>query len=176
VTLALVPSATPVFPGDPVAVDVAISGLGSGAPPTLAGFDLDITFDPSVLAFASVDFGGNLGIVGLETLPPAVNVLAGPTRVDLALSSLLPDPVLDASQPDAFVLATLHFTALGAGLSPLAITQAVLANTPGGSIAVTLAGTSVEVLVPEPGPLALLALLALGLASLARRRRGGRKR
>jgi hypothetical protein len=52
----------------------------------------------------------------------------------------------------------------------------VLANTPGGSIAVTLAGTSVEVLVPEPGPLALLALLALGLASLARRRRGGRKR
>ena len=56
---------------------------------------------------------------------------------------------LDANQPASFVLATLHFTALGIGLSPLAITQAVLANTPGGAIPTTLSGTSIEVVVPE---------------------------
>ena len=167
VSLSLVASQATVGIGGAVAVDVVIADLGLGVAPTLAGFDLDITFDPAVLAFDSVAFGGDLGVLGLETLLPSVNLLAGPTRVDLALASLLPDAVLDANQPASFVLATLHFTALGLGLSPLAIAQAVLANTPGGAIPTTLAGTSIEVVVPEP---ASLALVALGLAALARRK------
>jgi len=40
-------------------VDVAlvISGLASGAPPSLSTFDVDISFNPDILAFASATFG-----------------------------------------------------------------------------------------------------------------------
>lgn len=170
-SLSLVPSQATIGIGGGIAVDVVIADLGLGAAPTVAGFDLDITFDPGVLSFVSVDFGGDLGVIGLETLLPSVNLLAGPTRVDLALSSLLSDATLDANQPASFVLATLHFTGLGLGTSALAITQALLANTPGGAITTTLSGTSIEVVVPEPGSLALVALGLAGFARAGTRRR-----
>src|SRR5262245_32346006 len=87
--------------GNTIAVDVTIAGLG-GAPPTLSAFDLDITFDPGVLAFVSVLFGDDLGEAGVDTIFD-VNLLAGPVRVDLANASLLSNAELAASQPDSFV-------------------------------------------------------------------------
>lgn len=170
VSLTLVPSQATVGIGGPVAVDVVIADLGLGAAPTLSAFDLDITFAPGVLSFVTVSFGFDLGIPGLEALTSA-GALAGPVRVDLAAASLLSNATLDADQPASFVLATLHFTALGIGTSPLAITQAVLANTAGGSIGTSLVGTSIDVVVPEPASLALVALGLAGLARVGARRR-----
>jgi hypothetical protein len=168
VSLALSPASQSVATSGVLDVDVVITELGAGAAPTLAAFDLDITFDPSLLSFGSVDFGFDLGIPGLEALTSA-GLLAGPVRVDLAEASLLSNAALDLAQPASFVLATLHFVALAPGVSPLAITQAVLADTAGGpgnnSIAASLSGASVTV-VPEPST---ALLLALGVALLGHR-------
>lgn len=170
VSLALSPATQSVTTGGAVDVDIVITDLGSGAAPTLAAFDLDVSFDPSVLSFLSVDFGLDLGVPGLDALTSA-GLLAGPMRVDLAATSLLANATLDAQQPASFVLATLHFVALAPGTSALAITQAVLADTAGGpgnnSIAADLAGADVTV-VPEPGT---AALLAMGIALFHARRR-----
>lgn len=168
-SIALSPSGQTVTPGASVDVDIVISGLGANVAPTLSAFDLDVSFDPSVLSFVAVTFGLDLGAPGIDAFVSG-GLLGGPVRVDLAEASLLSNAVLDASQPDAFVMATLHFTALGLGTSPLAITQAVLANTAGGSIPADLTGASVDVVVPEPGAFALVALGVGGLA-FARRRR-----
>jgi hypothetical protein len=167
VSLGLTPSG-PVAPGGAVAIGIVIADLGDGVPPTLAAFDLDVSFDPGVLAFVSVDFGAELGTPGVDALVTS-GLLAGPARVDLATSWLLPNAMLDAQQPSSFVLATLHFIALAPGTSLLDFTQAVLANTAGGpggnAITAELSGASATV-VPEPGP---LALIALGMALLTRR-------
>jgi hypothetical protein len=170
-TLALVPSAGTVAIGGPVAIDVVVGGLGDGVAPSLAAFDLDITFDASALAFDAIDFGLDLGDPGLGQSITSSGLLAGPVRVDLAETSLLSNATLHANQPDTFVLATLFFTAQALGITPLAITQSVLASTAGGAFPVDLTNTSIEVVVPEPGT---LALVGGGVAWLVARRRQGR--
>ncbi len=168
-SLTLVPSTTSLFAGSPLVVDIVIAGLGLGAAPTLAAFDLDVTFLPSVLSFVSVSFGPDLGALGIDALTSS-GLLGGPLRIDVAEYSLLSNAALDASQPASFVLATLHFLGLAPGTSPLAITQAVLANTAGGpSIPATLNGASVDV-VPVPEA-TTAALVGLGVALLGLRRR-----
>ena len=172
VSLSLLPASPSVYAGTPLAIDIVIGDLGAGVAPTLSAFDLDVSFDASVLSFDWVEFGFDLGIPVTEALISS-GLLAGPTRVDLAETSLLSNATLDANQPVTFVLATLLFLALAPGTSPLAITQAVLANTAGGgSIAATLSGASVTVLaVPEP---ISIGLVGLGLCALAAQR--GRQR
>jgi hypothetical protein len=174
VTISLLPALQSVQLGQTFDVQVVIAGLGAGAAPTLAGFDLDVAFAPDVLALAGVTFGDELGEPGVDAFT-SFGVLGGPARVDLAAASLLPDATLDADQPAGFVLATLHLTALAVGQSALAITQAILADTAGGPGGNQIplessAGASVDVLVPEPGT-ALLLAAGCGLLGLRRRER-----
>src|SRR5262249_52890174 len=53
VSLALTPASSVAAVGGSVAIAIEIAGLGNGAPPTLSSFDLDVSFDPSVLSFQS---------------------------------------------------------------------------------------------------------------------------
>lgn len=167
-SIAVLPSDTSLAVGELVSVDVVVSGLGTGAPATVSSFDLDLSFASPQLAFVGIVFGSGLGS-GAQVLTSS-SLLPGPV-VDFAAASFLSSATLDAQQPASFVLATLTFQAGAAGLAPLAVTQALLADTiggPGGNqiLVGSLLGATITV-VPEPGT---LLLLALGLASLAARR------
>jgi len=143
--------------------------LGDFAPPSVRAFDLDLTFDASLLAYAGVSFGPFLGSPGSESIVTA-SELSG--VVDLKEVSLLSGSALDALQPRDFLLATLTFQALGAGDAQLELTQRDLADVAGSPLAVTGPSAANVAIVPEP---ATAVLLAGGLLVLAERRRTRRR-
>jgi hypothetical protein len=176
VSLALTPATSVAAVGDTVAIAIEIAGLGAGAPPTLSSFDIDVSFDPTVLGFQSAAFGSALG-TGADIFTSAG--LLGPGSVDVSVASLLPSPTLDATQPASFVLATLVFKALAPGVSPLAIADQLLADTSsvagGNQIFVDSIGGARVTVAPVPEPAALLVfgagvLLAVGAPGYRRKR------
>ncbi|RLI05657.1 hypothetical protein DRO22_02445, partial [Candidatus Bathyarchaeota archaeon] len=56
-TIGFEPVSQTVPVGESVSVDLVISGLGDGTSPSLAGFDLFIEYDPTILALSDVSFG-----------------------------------------------------------------------------------------------------------------------
>lgn len=160
ITISLVALPASVAPEAPVDVEIAISGLASPGPPSLGAFELAIAFDDGVLSYLGVTFGPYLG-----SPPTSAYTESSETAgvVDLLELSLLSVATLNALQPAAFLLATLHFDGLAAGETAIEITDAILGDALGNPLSASLVGASVVVL-PEP---ATLALLAAGLASLS---------
>jgi hypothetical protein len=129
ISLDLQPAAQAVSAGDSLQVDVVISGLTS-ANEIVSAFDLDVTYDPSVLQATGVTFGTLLGDAASLwdiLLDPTMsydaitdfNLLSG--RVDFAELSVLGDEDYLASlQGDGFSLATLSFRALAGGIADVA--------------------------------------------------------
>ena len=73
VSLDLLPSSSSVKLGDPVQVELRISGLGEGTAPSLGAYDFMLAFNPAVLGFGAFTFGdsilGNqLDLVGFGTV------------------------------------------------------------------------------------------------------------
>jgi hypothetical protein len=119
VTLSLVPSGPyTVSAGDSLSVDVIIGDLGSEI---VSAFNLDVAFDPAVLAFGSVNFelapwGG-----GADVLTD-VQFVSGLID-DIALVSLLSDAELAALQSPlggSFKLFNMGFNAVADGSTDLA--------------------------------------------------------
>lgn len=178
-SLALIPAVQSVEVGNAVEIEVVISGLGDVSAPSLSTFDLDVNFDPSILAFSSATFGDpilgdQLDLLGFGSL---TDVTAGAGTVNLfELSFDLPSD-LDSLQPDSFTLATLNFNAIGVGSSPLAIsTVNALGDANGLPLLIeAVSGANVEVTpstatVPEPS-LSLLSLFsALGVGGFLLRK------
>jgi len=126
--------------GNPVSVDLVVSDLGADI---LTGFDLEISFDDSILSFQSFTVGpGATGLdpfgldsglfsYGFELFPGTAavgdlslesdNTLLG---IDDGFSPLHPD----GEQPNSFVLGTLNFDSLSLGTSALTISSALLAG------------------------------------------------
>lgn len=172
VSLAVTPVTSTVGTGQLVSLSIGIAGLGAGPDESLSACDLTLRYDPLSLLPLNVLFGTALGVVGTEAFA-SWNVLGGPARVDVAMASLLPSAVLDASQPASFVLATVVFQALAPGTSQVFLDRAILADTsnvPGGNeISVDEAlPAEVTVVIPEP---ASIVLVGVGLAALSARRR-----
>jgi hypothetical protein len=160
ITIGLAPAVVTGTVGLAFDLDVVVSGLGDGVAPSLGAYDLDITFDPSLLAFDSSALSGALGAGSLHSTIVTAGV------VDLAEVSLLSPTQLDALQSDSFVLATLRFTPIAEGTSSLGFSQAIAGNGFGAPLEVTTGGARVvaEGVIPEPSALALFALGALAIA------------
>lgn len=161
--------------GGQFTVDVVVDGLSGGQ--LLGGFDLDVVFDPAVMAAHSVVFGSALGADGIDQFSSSV-LSAG--RIDFAAVSLLDGLALSALQFVPFTIAQLVFDALAPGASAISfdlITAPGLLFSDEFGIALPVdAGAQADVrvtaggvvYVPEPGT---LALVVLPLMALARRQR-----
>jgi hypothetical protein len=122
VVLSLSPSASSQLVGGTFSLDVKISGLGSEI---VSVFDLNVYFNPAQLKAVSYSLGAGLGgswtDFGTDPAAPGAPI----NSFDLFALSNLVDPLdpgtddlLAAQQVDgSFVMMTLNFEAVGAGVS-----------------------------------------------------------
>jgi hypothetical protein len=160
-TVAVKPNTQNAVVGSPVQVDLMISGVNSGTVSALGAFDLDVTFDSSLMTFESATFGTNLDVSGLGATP-SVRTQGGGT-VNLFEVSLDTAADLVAHQPSIFNLATLTFNAVATGNSVINIGINSLADAKGESLAASVVPGNILVsAVPEPH-IYMLILAGLGL-------------
>lgn len=184
-------SASHVTVGATVTLSFAVAGLHQGGTGSLAGFDIDLHYDNSLLQFQSFGFvdtasasnmldlpePGGLGFIGDAT--PAGGV------VDAFGLSGNSTAVLDAQQADAFDFLTLSFIALQASAGTdlfIDLSDPLLQFLDGSGAAINVSFISARTqlvidpqggggTLPEPAAPAL-ALAALAGAGWARRRAG----
>lgn len=175
VTLEVVPSTTMASVGDPITVDVVISGLGNLSAPSLGTFDLDLQFDTAVFSFTGAVYGPELGdpmaAEAITTTTPGLGV------VNLLELSLFAPATLNANQPDTFTLFTASFDAVGAGAGVLTVASNALGDENGSPLVldavipttIDVGGPVVEPEIPTLSPWGLLLLAALLLWAAAGR-------
>jgi hypothetical protein len=129
ISVAFDPASQTVQLGDTVTVGIKISGLTAPGAPSLSAFDLDVSFNSSILSLASVSFGDpvlgdqlDLGGFGCSFLPGLYcDTAAGVGSVNLFELSADSSADLDLLQAADFILATLSFNTAGTGTSPLTL-------------------------------------------------------
>lgn len=158
--------------GNSVNVDIGISGLASGAAPSLSGYDVNLSFDSTYLSFAGVVFGdATLGNqLDLASLGSAtISELAGIGLVNLFELSGDAAEDLNTLQADSFNLATVTFDVLNVGTSLLQLDFNALADADGNALsAVTLSAPVTT--VPLPSAFLLMAPALAGLMCAGKRR------
>lgn len=174
ISIWLSPAQQTVAPSGTVDLTLRVSGLSTGAAPSLGLFDLNVNFDPAMLGFQSVAFGdpslGNPLDAGAGSMEgTGGNPLAG--ILNLYSLSLDQASALDAYQADAFTLATLRFQVLGAGETLLSLSDVLLGDAVGAELASSI-GAAARVGVaqsvpdggmPSTGALVLAAGVVFGL-------------
>lgn len=183
IVLSFDPAAQSVDLGSSVNVGLVISGLGDSTAPSLGAFDLDIHFDPGRLSFSSATFGDpvlgdRLDVLGLGGNSTVAGITS-PGVLNVFEVSLDSPADLVSLQEDRFTLATLTFSAIGAGNSALGISinslsdeNAVELTAEVSTGSVTVAQTAVA--IPEIDAMTAagaLTLLAGALCLKAERRR-----
>lgn len=175
INLAADPSSQTIGVGGAVTVGIKIDGLGVGAAPSVGTYDLDLAFDSSVLNFVSATFGdsvlGNqLDLFGLGNV---ASVTPSPGTVNLFELSQDTASDLNSLQADSFVFATIHFSGLAVGISPINITLNALGDADGVALLANTSSGLVQV-TAVPAPAAYLLLLAgIGMISGARIHKSG---
>ena len=163
VTLSVIPEGSAVNVGSTFSVDVMASGLLDGAAPSIGTYDLDLSYNSSVVSFAGATFGTGLDVLGLGSIQEVDS--SAPGKVNVFELSLDSEADLNQHQNDTFKLFTLTFNAATAGSTALGLTINALGDAAGNSLDATLQNASVAV-APVPLPPAVLLLLS-GLCALA---------
>jgi hypothetical protein len=165
ITLSINPPSQTVSFGGTTGFDVVIFGLGDGVAPSLGVYDIDVTFNPSILSFSTTAFSTGLDVLGLGSIQSATPSVGTVNLFELSLDTV---DDLNTLQTDTFTLATLSFNTLAVGISPIGITVIALGDADGNSLEAEVAGGSVTVSgqatqVPEPASAALLVVGLVGL-------------
>lgn len=164
--------------GDPVSVDLRISGLGTEV---LSGFDLNVLFDSAILSTGGsvTFFNGDLGNPWF--LDAEFNV--GDRGLD-GFSMLFDDDALAAVQTDdSFVFARIGWTTLADGFTLLNFgpdpdfqrnitgRNALSLDVDFGSACISVGTGNCDQRVPEPSAVSLAGLGLAGMLGVALRRR-----
>lgn len=158
--------------GQPVLVDLTISGLGAGGAPSLGVFDIDVSFDPLLLGLTTVTFGDpvlgdQLDVLGLGALN---FITPGDGTVNLFELSFDTIDDLNLLQVGAFTLARLSFNSLAPGTALFALNINALGDAQGNALLeITTSVASLDISMPSsqvPEPSTLLLVLAALLGKL----------
>jgi hypothetical protein len=188
-TISVLPSTQTIAPGATATVDIVLSGLAAGE--TVGGFSFLLNFNNSILgtpeSFVN-DPDHKMGALPLDGSPGFNGGSGSPLSLYFLADGLISEPALKALEGTGFRLATVTFTGLNEGLSPLTLSISPLAGTflsdftgfgvipataVNGSVCVdnpATAGDPCARVSPVPEP-ATLSLLGAGIAFAARRRR-----
>lgn len=174
-TINLIPSSDVINVNDPLTVDIVITGLG----PTeiVSTFDIDISYNDSVLDLTGVTFGNLLGDP-FDPIDTLVFDFPVPGTVGLFETSFLDDFTLGILQDDgdplanSVFLASLSFLSIGVGSGGLEFTVNDIFGglfDPPLQLSSTTGAVAVSV-IPLPGAawLMLTGLLGIGFASRKR--------
>ena len=169
ITIGFEPVSQIVPVGEPVSVDLVISGLGDYSEPSLGSFDLNITYDTAILDFTGYTLGSYLGDISLWEAVDDSWGETTPGTINLAEVSLLSVSELDALQPSSFPLATLTFDTLTIGTSSLDISITALADAYGDPLSADVQSGNISP-VPEPASFILIGF-GLGGIGISRRKK-----
>lgn len=161
-TLLASPSLQSVSLGKAMQIELNISGLDTNV--GLGAFDVDLTFDPSLMSFESAMFGTSLDVYGLGDIQSVTDSAGTLNLYEISLDA--PADLINF-QTSGFNLATLNFIALAKGSGNVDIFINALSDASGLAINAETISSKVEITssVPEPQTYALM-LVGLGLLGL----------
>jgi len=181
ITVSVVPNMQTVNLGDMVSTEIVISDLAPGGAPSLGVFDLNLTFDDSILSIDTTDNNGDsvidsvvldptdqMDLFGLGLNPVFAGLTTSNTLNLFELSFDLPTD-LNALQLGSFVLAEIGFTASNAGISSLELSINALSDAFGQSLTADVQNGNVTVSPPIP-IVSSLWLSLVGLVTIAFKR------
>lgn len=175
-TITVNPPSITAVPNSTATVWIGFSNLDDLTPRALGAYDLQLAYDPSLLALNAVHFGDpvhgdQLDLSGYGTLAFADPSIPGLVRVlELSFDDA---STLNQNQLPQFALAGFFFQTLGAGVSPLSIEINMVTDASGFPMPVTVGSHSFAE-TPEPA-MFVLAGSGLGLLGLWGRRRRRRE-
>jgi hypothetical protein len=176
----LVPQSSQVAVGGGVTLDFKVSGLSGSVGDSLSGFDINLLFDPTVLALRSYSFSDGGGTNWLS-LPEAgamsfvSDVIVSGNTIDAFGVSGNSAAALDAGQPDNFRFLSIAFEALAQGSTNVSVDLAdpnlLFLDSNGAPLSMRMLNSAASITIqangssatPEPNG---LLLVALGLATL----------